>query len=109
MRQRNSRLSLQSREKRFQFAMLLCGYSIQRGDFRVELEVDRLVAHFVGALEIRPMAAGWITMAGALLVATLHHSFEYGSFAEVVELHDLLFEGFEALRILSDEGGQFLV
>jgi hypothetical protein len=55
------------------------------------------------------VAAGGIAVTGALLVATLHHSFEYGSFTEVVELHDLLFEGFEALRIQSNEGGQFLV
>jgi hypothetical protein len=37
---------------------------------------------------------------GALRIAALHHSFEHGPFTEVVELHDLLFEGFEALRIL---------
>jgi hypothetical protein len=46
---------------------------------------------------------------GALLVATLHHPFEYGSLAEVAELHDLLFEKFETLRILFDQGGQFSV
>ena len=89
--------------------MLLCGCSIQGCHFRVELEVDSLVVSFVGAFEVGSVAAGGIAVTGALLVATLHHSFEYGSFTEVVELHDLLFEGFEALRIQSNEGGQFLV
>jgi hypothetical protein len=64
---------------------------------------------FVGALEVGSVTVGGIPVTGALLVATLHHSFEYGSLTEVVELHDLLFEGFEALRIPSNEDGQFLV
>ena len=109
VRERNSRVSLQSCEERFQLAMLLRGSSIQRCHFRVELEIDRLVVDFVGALEVGSVTVGGIPVTGALLVATLHHSFEYGSLTEVVELHDLLFEGFEALRIPSNEGGQFLV
>jgi len=98
-------MSLQSGEKRFQLAILLCGCSIQRRRFRVELEVDSLVVNFVGALEVGPVAAGGVLVTGALLVAALHHSFEYGSFTEIVELQDLLFEGFESLRILLNEGG----
>ena len=88
--------------------MLKCGCSIQRCHFRVEFEVNRLVVHFVGALEVGPVAASGIAVTGALLVAALHHSFEHGSFTEIVELHDLLFEGFEAVRILPNEVGQRL-
>ena len=75
----------------------------------VELEVDSLVANFVGALEVGPVAAGGVLVTGALRIAALHHSFEHGSFTEVVQLQDLLFEGCEALRIPLNEGGQFLV
>jgi hypothetical protein len=89
--------------------MLLRGCPIQRCHFRVELEIDSLVVNFVGALEVGSVAVGRIPVTGALLVATLHHPFEYGSLAEVAELHDLLFEKFETLRILFDEGGQFSV
>src|ERR1700722_388080 len=100
MLERSPRLSLQSREKRFQLAMLLGGCSIQRDHFRVELEVDSLVVNLIGALEVGSVTAGGGPMTGALLIAALHHSFEHGSFTEVGELHDLLLEGFEALRIL---------
>ena len=74
MRERNSRVSLQSGEERFQLAMLLRGCSIQRCHFRVELEIDRLVVNFVSALEVGSVAVGGIPVTGALLVATLHHS-----------------------------------
>src|ERR1700722_2916828 len=109
MLERNPRLSLQSCEQRFQLAMVLGGCSIQRRHLRVELKIDSLVVNFVGALEVRSVAACGVPVTGALRVATLHHSLEHGSFTEVIELHDLLFEGLEALRILSNEGGQFLV
>jgi len=49
------------------------------------------------------VAFGGIPVTGALLVAALHHPLEYRSFAEVVELNDLPFEGFETLRIPSEE------
>lgn len=107
VRERNSRLSLESCEERFQFAMLLGGNSIQRCHFRVEFEIDGFVLNFVGALVVGPVAVGGVPMTGALWIATLHHSFEHGPLAKVVELHELLFEGFETLLILSNESGQF--
>ena len=89
--------------------MLLGGCSIQGRHFRVKLEVDSLVVNFVGALEVGSVSAGGVPVTGALRIAALHHSFEHGSFTEVVEMQDTLFERFEALRIPLNEGGQFLV
>jgi hypothetical protein len=82
---------------------------IQGCHFRVKLEVDSLVVDFVGALEVGSVTAGGVPVTGALRIAALHHSFEDGSFTEVVQLQDLLFEGCEALRIPLNEGSQFLV
>jgi hypothetical protein len=53
--------------------------------------IDGRTLGFIRPLEIGSVALGGITMASTLRSPTLHHPLEHGSFAEEIELLELLF------------------
>jgi len=67
-------------------AVLFRGGQIERGGLRAEPQVDSLAVDFVGPFEVRAMALGGIAMAGAVGLAALHHSLQYGPLEKIPQL-----------------------
>src|ERR1039458_4975631 len=75
---------LHPRQNGLELPVLLGSGSVERCGLRAELDVDGLAFGLVGPFEIRAVAFGGIVVAGALLLAALHHPLQDGSLQEIM-------------------------
>ena len=85
------RESFETVQKRLEFSVLLGSGLVQMYCFRSKLHVDCFACGFIGPLKIGSMAFGRMVATGALGFAALDHALEHRSFAEVLQLLELLF------------------